>query len=93
MIFHEFGKEGEEAVLLIHGFGCNAEKSFAIPSAILCRKYRVITVDLDGQDIGGQALESLKNLNNWWECQKRMIPDFFAFICNNPVITYLIAFL
>ena len=59
MIFHEFGKEGEKTVLLIHGLGCNAERSFAIPSAILSRTYRVITVDLDGYDGKGSVFTTI----------------------------------
>ena len=59
MIFREFGKEGEKTVLLIHGLGCNAEKSFAIPSAILSRTYRVITVDLDGYDGNGSVFTTI----------------------------------
>ena len=61
MIFHEFGKEGEKTVLLIHGLGCNAERSFAIPSAILSRTYRVIAVDLDGYDGNGSVFTTISD--------------------------------
>ena len=59
MIFHVIGKEGRPAVLLIHGLGCNAERSFAIPAGILSRTYRVITVDLDGYDGNGTTFTAI----------------------------------
>ncbi len=46
-------------MLLIHGLGCNAERSFAIPSATLSRTYRVITVDLDGYDGKGSVFTTI----------------------------------
>lgn len=53
------GKEGRPPVLLIHGMGCNAERSFAVPAGILSKTYRVITVDLDGYDSSGTAFTSI----------------------------------
>lgn len=59
MNFYEKGAAGSPAVLLIHGMGCNAARSFAVPAEILSRKYRVIMVDLDGYDGKGTVFPTI----------------------------------
>lgn len=61
MIFYEQGAAENPTVLLIHGMGCNAERSFSIPASILSRKYRVITVDLDGYDGKGTTFTTISD--------------------------------
>lgn len=78
MIFYENGQAQGPAILLIHGMGCNAGRSFAVPADLLGRVYHVITVDLDGYDgcgttfttIGDQADKLAAWLNS--HCQGRL---------------------
>ena len=61
MTFYEIGDKGNPAVLLIHGMGCNSERSFSKPAKALSKKYRMIMVNLDGYDGKGTTFTTISD--------------------------------
>ena len=52
MKFHEFGKQNETSVMLIHGLATTWDRSFDKVIPLLADKFYVIAVGLDGHDPG-----------------------------------------
>ncbi len=59
MEFLTYGEKSNPAILLIHGMGCTAEKSFSSARKKLERRYHVIMPCLDGYDGTSGAFHSI----------------------------------
>lgn len=52
MTFYEIGDKGNPAVLLIHGMGCNSERSFSKPAKALSK----ISLFIGTKQVSGVAV-------------------------------------